>query len=142
MYDTAKILLYNLFFLISRKWICSFCPLKVYIYMISYNIKTIIAAVSNNLLIVWREHPTRSPYAKTIRIGFGADPGIYNTIIAVVSNNLMIVWQTTIRIFFRIDPDMYKTYSDIYLAKIVFWNTRRSFGSWISLPTVFSFEVS
>ena len=63
--------------------------------MISYNIKTIIAAVSNNLLIVWREHPTRSPYAKTIRIGFGADPGIYNTIIAAASNNLMIVWKTT-----------------------------------------------
>ena len=34
---------------------------------------------------------TRSPYAKTIIIGFGADPGIYNTIIAAVSNNLMIV---------------------------------------------------
>ena len=74
--------------------------------MISYNIKTIIAAVSNNLLIVWREHPTRSPYAKTIRIGFGtrspyaktirivygADPGIYKTIISAVSNNFMIVW--------------------------------------------------
>jgi hypothetical protein len=29
---------------------------------------------------------TRSPYAKTIRIVFGADPGIYKTIIAVVLN--------------------------------------------------------
>ena len=44
-----------------------------------------------NLMIVWRDHPTRSPYAKITRIGFGADPRIYKTIIATVSNNLMIV---------------------------------------------------
>ena len=41
----------------------------------TYN--TVIAAISDNLVLVCCNHMTTPPYAKTIRLVFGADQGIY-----------------------------------------------------------------
>ena len=82
--------------------------------------------LKNLIMIVWY---TRSSYAKTIRIGYGADPGIYNTMsVATSSDNIMIVWYD-------------HTARSPYAMQKTHCGTRRSFGSWTVYLLFFSLKT-